>query len=192
MKIKQQFAARLVEQFAKRGMLAELVEGALVCMVKPDIGKHKVAMSFRRPDWVVEPTLWFNSWWAKLLRKVEHWARRRLGRPLLPAWLDSLVFSESVRVGCKKESLPIDAVERIAAMANYLRYYEKVEPSKVLVGRKVMIDLRRSYCADYWPGTGHVFGRWHPIDIVLGNKCSAFGLRIEISPFLAEDEILVV
>jgi len=147
MKIKQQFAAHLVEQFAKRGMLAELAEMeaevALVCMAKPDIGKHKVPVSFRRPDWTVEPTLWFDRWWAKLLRKVEHWARRRLGRPLLPAWLDSLVYSKSIRVGNRKESLPIDAIERIAAMANYLRHREEVEPSRVLVGCKAMCDLRR-------------------------------------------------
>jgi len=193
---RREFTDRVLEEYAKRGMLAEVAERfalrTLMVLAKPDLGEHKVPLAFHRPDWTVEPTLWFDRWWAKLLRKVEHWARRRLGRPLLPAWLDSLVYSKSIRVGYRKESLPIDATERIMAMANYLRHYEEVEPSRVLVGQKAMIDLQKSYCADYWPETEHVFGRWHPMDIVLGNKCSAFGLEIEVSPFLSENEILVV
>lgn len=200
--VRHEFSECVLEEYAKRGLLAEVVEveawRSLVILATPDIGEHKVPLSFYRPDWVVELTLWHGKWWARFLRRVDRRLRRfghrfprldgvlcRLGLGLqLPDWLDSLVHSEGIRVGLKKESLPVEALERIAAMANYLQHHQGVQPMQVLVGRKAMLDLRQSYCADYWPAMVAHFENPFGAQIL--------GLTLQISPFLAPDEILVV
>jgi hypothetical protein len=202
MRIKRQFTAHLVEQFAKRGMLAELAEMeaefAFICMARPDIGEHEVPRSFARSELTVEPTPWFNKWWAKLLRHVSHQLNLlghrfpRLDGMLshfnmglrLPAWLDSLVYSRSIHFGYETERLPEDTMERIKAMANYLQCHENRRPSKVIMGRKALAEMQASLCADYWPIT--IADYENPFN------AQVFGLEIQISPFLAEDEILVV
>lgn len=185
--INRKFTGKLVKELETRGLegqwTSDVADNIFSLFARPNLKSVPLSVYYCPLSVQTDLASWRKCWWVRLLRWVYFkLVPYRLHDRLMPHWLIELIRARHIHVNYTLEKLPEDVLERIQVMRHYLLQH-KIKPTKVLMGQRALFDLKSGSVSGY--------GDYWVENLVSGNFDTIFGLEIQVSPFLAEDAVIV-